>query len=456
MGATHNAVFTELAARGHADKLLVCENIEESTVCFWRFIYEKYLPMALEPIDFDATASQARFGGSAKYQFPRQGDLAWHTYAKISIPGLVGIKDNKVLRDADAPCYNNAIGYRLLKNVTLAIGGTVIDTVTDTFMYVWDALTGGANSFSKQMVGKFETLEEQRNWAKRSHTLWVPLPFSFCRDSGLALPIVALTFHQVVLEVDFCSRADAIINPLGAQLYVRPDGLTDDAIDTGLSNGSLSLAPLQEGDLHCNIESTYVYLENEERNMFGKNAFSSLFDELQVIPSQAYYAAPGATETTPSVKHTTRLQFNNSVYEYIWVVRSEGRKNANYFDFSGPVDKASGLVLDPVREATVKFANTPRVQTRPGAYFRLVQPYQYHKNPSSTNEFIYVWSYAQDPESKHPTGGANHNRIDGVQLELALDPRIFSPENPNAEVLVFARSKNLNTFKYGMIHKKLG
>jgi hypothetical protein len=456
MGATHNAVFTELAARGHADKILVAESVDESSVCFWRFVFEKYLPMALEPVDFDATASQARFGGSAKYQFPRQGDLAWHTYAKINIPAIVGIRDGRAVRGEDAVYWDNAIGYRLLRNVTLAIGGTVIDNVTDTFMYAWDYLTGGNNNFTKQMVGKFDTVEEQQQFAKRSHTLWVPLPFSFCRDSGLALPIVALTFHQVVLEVDFCNRADAIKNKTNAQVYVRPDGLTDDQIDAGIAAGTLSLAPLQEGDLHCNIESTYVYLENEERNMFGRNAFSSLYDELQVIPSQAYYAAPGATEATPSVKHTVRLQFNNSVYEYIWVVRSEGRKDSNYFDFSGPIDKASGLVLDPVREATIKFANTPRVQTRPGAYFRLVQPYQYHKNSSNTNEFIYVWSYAQDPESRHPTGGANHNRIDGVQLELALDPRIFAPESPNAEVLVFARSKNLNTFKYGMIHKKLG
>lgn len=455
MGATHNAVFTELAARGNSDKHMVCEDIAESTDCMWRFVHEKYLPMALEPIDFDATASQSRFGGSAKYQFPRQGDLAWHTYAKFNLPGIVAIRDGKVLRDEDAVCWQNAIGFRLLKNTTLAIGGTVIDSVTDVFMYVWDVLTGGALSFVKQMIGKFDTIEEQRAWAKRSHTLWVPLPFSFCRDSKLALPIVALTFHQVVMEIDFCTRADALINPTNAQVYVRPDGVTDDQIDAGLASGSLSLTILQESDLHCCIESTFVYLENEERNMFGRNAFSSLFDELQVIPSQAYYAAQGAHENTPSVKHQVRLQFTNSPYEYLWVVRPEGRRSGNYFDFSGPVDKASGLVLDPVREATIKFGNTPRVQTRPGAYFRLVQPHQYHKNPSSVTDFVYAWSYAQDPESLNPKGGANHVRIADVNAELALDPRNFSPDSPNVEVLWFARSKNLTTFKYGMIHKKL-
>jgi hypothetical protein len=454
MGATHNAVWTELAARGNSDKILLVENVDETSVSFWRFVHEKHCGLALEPVEFDATASQARFGGSAKYEFPKQGDLAWHTYAKIRLPGLVGIRDGKVA--PTAPYWNNAIGYRLLKNVNLAIGGTIIDSLTDVFMYIWDYLTGGVSKQGHELIGKFKTTEEQIAWSKRSHILWVPLPFSFCRDSSLALPLVALTFHKVMLEIDFCSRQEAIVNPGNVQVYVRPDGTTDDEIDAGLANGSLALAPLQESDLQCSIESTYVYLDNDERNKFGKEPFTQMIDELQVIPSQAYYAAPGATEATPSVKHNTRLQFNNSVYEYMFVVRSDKTSNGNYFDFSGPVDKASGLVLDPVREATIRFGNTPRVQTHPGTYFRLVQPYQFHKKSREDNEMVYMWSYAQDPESMHPSGGANHNRIDAIQLELGLHPKIFSPENPNADVIVFGRCKNLLTYKYGMVHKKLG
>jgi hypothetical protein len=268
--------------------------------------------------------------------------------------------------------------------------------------------------------------------------------------------MVSLTFHKVHLEADYCSRTEAVVNPGGAQIYVRPDGMTDEEIETGLASGSFTLAPLQDSDLQCSIESTFAYLENDERNKFGKEPFTQMFDELQVIPSQAYYAAPGATESTPSVKHSTRMQFNNSVYQYIWVVRSDKTSNGNYFDFSGPVDKASGLVLDPVREATIKFGNTPRVQTHPGAYFRTVQPYQYHKNCRPKPEMIYTWSYCVDPESLHPSGGPNHNRIDGIQVELGLNPKLFAPDCPNADVIFFGRAKNLLTYKFGMVHKKLG
>jgi hypothetical protein len=212
---------------------------------------------------------------------------------------------------------------------------------------------------------------------------------------------------------------------------------------------------LQDSDLQATVEANGIYLENDERNKFGKGVFTQLVDELQVIPAQAYYAAAGASEATPSVKINPRMQFNNVVMEYITVVRREGSDvSQNYFDFSGPVDPASGLTLDPLREIGVRFNNTPRVATRTAKYFRLVQPYQYHTNVPK--DFIYVWSYAKDPENGlQPSGGANHTRLENVNIEYHLEPRLFSPENPNAEVITFGRSKNLLTFKFGMIHKKL-
>ena len=154
------------------------------------------------------------------------------------------------------------------------------------------------------------------------------------------------------------------------------------------------------------------------------------------------------------------MQFNTVIMEYVTVVRREGTDNKNYFDFSGPKDDASGLVLDPLREIGIRFNNTPRVNTRSAKYFRLVQPYQYHTNVPKDHgpdkEFIYVWSYAKNPEDGlNPSGGANHTRLENVNIEYHLDPRLFSPDAPNAEVITFGRSKNLLTYKSGMIHKKL-
>jgi len=462
MPATHNAVFTELGSKGQADKLMLPETPDESQETFWRHVHDKHSPFGLEPVEFDVAASQPRFNGAAKYAFARQGDLCWHTYAHYQLPGLVGIKDGKVMRGAEAPYWHPHTGFRLTRQATLAIGGNVIDTLSDTYLYIWEQLTHKPGKKLGEMIGSFETVEEQQAWSKRSQHLWVPLPFSCTREAALALPVVSLSFHQMFVELDFCSRNDAIINTSGAQIFVRPDGMTDDEIEAAFeTNGrGRQISLLQDSDLRCTVEANYVYLENDERNKFGKGVFTQLVDELQVIPAQAYYAAAGANENTPSVKINPRMQFNNVIMEYITVVRREGLDNKNYFSFGGPKDEASGLVLDPIREIGIRFNNTPRVATRNAKYFRLVQPYQYHSNVPKDHgpdkEFIYVWSYAKDPENGlQPTGGANHTRLENVNIEYHLDPRLFSPDAPNAEVITFGRSKNLLTYKYGMIHKKL-
>ena len=466
MPATHNAVYTELGSKGQADKLMLAETPEENQESFWRFVHDKHAPFGLEPVEFDIAASQPRFNGGAKFAYARQGDLAWHHYVHYQVPGLVGIKDGRVVRGADAPYWHPYLGFRLTRSATLAIGNGVIDSMSDTFMYVWEQLTHKPGKKLREMIGAFDTVEEQQAWSKRSQHLWVPLPFSCSREAGLALPVVSLAFHQMFVELDFCSRQDAIINPTSAQIFVRPDGMTDDEIDamlesSGTSSRGRQVSLLQDSDLQATVEANYVYLEQDERNRFGKGTFSQLVDELQVIPAQAYYAAAGATDQTPAVKINPRMQFNNVIMEYITVVRRESAEQSrNYFDFSGPTDEASGLVLDPLREIGIRFNNTPRVATRTAKYYRLVQPYQYHTNVPKDHgldkQFIYVWSYSKDPEnSTQPTGGANHTRLENVNIEYHLEPRLFSPDAPNAEVITFGRSKNLLTYKFGMIHKKL-
>jgi hypothetical protein len=194
-GTTHNAVFQEIGNKGHADKFLTHDVPNEAEANFWRFVHDRHPPFALEPIEFDATASQPRFGGKAKFTFPRQGDLAWHTYAKINLPGLVAVKDGKIVKGADAPSWQNAVGFRLLRQVAMSIGNTAIDTLQSTYLYLWYTLTTKAGKEIDELVGKFDTVEERQQFAKRSRNLYVPIPFSHTSNSNLALPLCALTFH---------------------------------------------------------------------------------------------------------------------------------------------------------------------------------------------------------------------------------------------------------------------
>lgn len=468
---TTGSVYQEMACLGAADKTLTGASVDQSHVTYWRFVHMKHTAFALEPVESDCTGGTARFGAqNVKFTFQRQGDLVWHTYAKIYLPGIVLATPNQdgtayqIATDENEVYWTNAIGQYLLQQVKLCIGGTIIDTLYDTYLFMWEELSGKPGKRLGEMIGKYDTVRLRQATSRRGRWLYVPLPFYFTENSGLALPLVSLQFHNVQLEISFAQRTNCYVTPatIGAgawTVYVRPDG-EDGRTDTLQSPAKFgSLRPLADSDLQVLIEACYVYLDHDERSKFAHGQFEQIFTEVQQFSMQASSTGGStATEKTAPTKAQVRLQFNHVVMEYIFAVRSQDKVDDNlHFDFGGFFDDdtegGSGLVLDPVLSVEVTFNNSARVQSRPGSFFRLVQPYQHHTNVP--REFIYVWSYAIDPEDAQPTGGANHSRIDNVNINLLLDTRIFK-ETQTADVIIYARNKNLLRFKHGLVSKKFG
>lgn len=454
MGATHQAVFSEMISDGAADKAFTAKNPEDTNLFLWRFAQSKYLPFAMEPVDFDASASQAKFGAqNVKYEFPRQGDLCWHTYAKVYLPGLVGVyKDadgnTKVLKGDAAPHWHNAIGQRVLSNVTFSIGGIQIVSFDDTYMYAWEELAAKSGKRLGEAIGKFGTVKEQQSWARRGHWCYVPLPLPQNEQAGNALPLCAMTFHRVFLEASFAQRSKCIILPAGApagvQICVRPDGVRDADIESG----KVTCEPLNDNHLKCLFEGTFVYLDKSEQDLFTGTQFEQCISDVQQTSMQASFHGSGAGETTPPVKVKIPLPFSNIVQQYVWVVRTQANEDANkHYDFGGYIDGAedgAAWQLDPFKEATIKYANAPRCAWKPAEYFRLVQPHYFSSNAEGAErKFIYTWSFSVDPEDQQPSGGCNHSRVDDINMELTLDARIFSSESPTAEVVVYGRARNL-------------
>lgn len=465
MGATHQAVFAEMISDGKADQALTTKNPDDSGQCFWKFTHSKYMPFSMEPVDWDASASQAKFGAqNVKYEVPRQGDLMWHTFAKVQLPGLVGVyKDaegnTKVLKAELSPYWHNAIGQRVLQNITLSIGGIQIVTFDETFQYIWEELAGKPGKRLGESIGKFDTVYEQQAYARRGHTCFVPLPLPNNDHVGNALPLCAMTFHKIVIDACFAPRSKCVVVPEGApggvQICVRPDGVRDADIESG----KIVCEPLNDNHLKCTFEATMVYLENAERDLFTNNVFEQLVTEVQQTSTQASFHGAVAGESTPPVKVKVPLPFSNIVQEYFWVVRTQAKEDRNsHYDFGGYVDGGEDgfpVTLDPIKEVSIKYANAPRVSPKSADYFRMVQPRLFHSNGArAEKQFIYNWSFAVDPEWEQASGGCNHSRVDDINMECALDARIFSPESPTAELLVWGRSKNLLRYRKGTLLRR--
>jgi hypothetical protein len=135
-----------------------------------------------------------------------------------------------------------------------------------------------------------------------------------------------------------------------------------------------------------------------------------------------------------------QLNFNHPVLELIWGVRRQCHERCNnWFNYAG-IDNR-----DPVVSAALYLNNQSRFSSKPGTWFRLVQPYQHHSNIPDC--FIYVYSFALHPEDASPSGSCNMSRIDHVDLNLQLQDGLGKEQ---VSVMVFARNWNVLRFREGL------
>ena len=239
-------------------------------------------------------------------------------------------------------------------------------------MYIWNELSlpNGKKAGWETMVGEDLAVNSP------STTLYVPLEFWFCRNVGLALPLIALQYHEVKINLDFETKENMLRSGNAASI--------DD-----MSSASLWV--------------DYIFLDTDERRRFAQLSHEYLIEQLQFT----------GDESLTSDNNRVKLNFNHPCKELIWVARLDDRATGN--DWINFTD-ASGTSNITTR-AKLQLNGHDRFAERDGNYFNLVQPFQHHENVP-TNEGINVYSFALKPEEHQPSGTLNMSRIDTAVLNL--------------------------------------
>jgi len=368
MSCASSAMLHEVAASGLQDATLVSATLEEAVLTYFRFNYLKHTAFAIEPITFGHQGGTAAFGQQrVRFQFPRQADLSWATFAKVTIPGICGLdtsSGHSVLTGVNQePYWTNAVGQFILKKTSFCVGSTEIDVLENYQLFFWEELSGKPGKRLSEMIGKFDTVAMRQAQSRRSRTLYVPLPFYFTENTGLALPVVSLQFHSIELHCCFAARADCVVKPAefpssNADVYVRPDGLTNAQVEAGTIPRLLA-----DSDLEVEIETFGVYLDHDERSKFAHGQFEQCISETQYQTESLNETVTSATETTAPHKKSTRLLFNHVVTQFIIAVRRKSAETSNdWFNFGGHADAVSESTLDPIKDITIKFNNNERVR----------------------------------------------------------------------------------------------
>jgi len=338
-------------------------------ITFFKVVYRRHTNFSMEAIQQTWNGSSTS-NGRCTATISRNGDLVYRMY--LDILGQFGGTDS------------SNPGSEFIKSVELEIGGQLIDKHSGLWMEAWAELTEPnpsgtvSNAITALAVGSgtpFQNMaamggvKEADVDACHAH---VPLQFWFCRNPGLALPLIALQYHEVKVILDHTA-----------------------------------VTTFDEAVTHNKLWCDYIYLDTDERRRFAQVSHEYLIEQVQ---EQALKAMTGAQN----------LDFNHPVKELIWTT-ADG--------VEGAVTRTSLLKCSAALTDTFKLMlnGHDRFEARDYKYFSRVQVWQHHtghggldsRNAVATggsNDSICVYSFALKPEEHQPSGTCNFSRIDNAQL----------------------------------------
>ena len=211
-------------------------------ITFFKVVYRRHTNFSMETIEQTISGSSAA-SGSGTVTVSRNGDLVYKVY--VTVDGATAAAGG---------------GNSIIDNIELEIGGQKIDKQTTEWNQIWadlttpeskaagfQCMTGGCSNANTYVVNQIQ----------------VPLNFWFCRNPGLALPLIALQYHEVKLKCVW-----------GGTVGTRK------------------------------VLCDYIYLDTDERRRFAQVSHEYLIEQIQ--------------EQTLGGTVSEKLNFNHPVKELIW------------------------------------------------------------------------------------------------------------------------------------------
>ncbi len=347
-------------------------------VTFFQAVYKRHTNFAMENIEQTVNGTPGA-DGRVSVTVARNGDLVADMYVELKA-GATAVTDDAWLAE------------RAVKDVELSIGGQRIDKHYQKWWRLYSELY--LDESKKANYGKMTTA------TKANDKIFLPLIFFFNRNPGLALPLIALQYHEVRLDFDLSSAFGSVT-----------DGST------------------------FKVWANYVYLDTEERRRFAQKGHEYLIEQVQHT---------GTDTVTASTEVQKRLSFNHPVKELVFclddgsdtwntsgdapvitanVLRSATQSNC--FVSAGlsgaPLLAVQGAKFSEDESGTLDtfklvLNGQDRFKEQSGKYFNTVQPFVHHSGSPAPG--VYAYSFALKPEEHQPTGTCNFSRIDNAQVAI--------------------------------------
>ena len=412
-------------------------------VTFFQAVYKRHTNFAMELIQQTTNGSPAP-NGRVSVTIARNGDLVGNMHIALTPLATLALTSNNA---ASLGYDTNWVAERAISAIELTIGGQRIDKHYQTWWRLYAELF--LNESDKYAWGKMTTMSNLNiGTASLNTRVYLPLLFFFNRNPGLYLPLIALQYHEVRLDIDLSSYYDKYFGTTNA----------------------------------FEVWANYIYLDTEERRRFAQKGHEYLIEQVQHTGGDSLDATKGE-----GAQQLVRLSFNHPVKELIWCYQnpaasataqlnalwnfSTSTSNVNvscntqsfvisnnwilphvtgvptlvnnnggaavfgvavsgaansgtaYWVEEGSANLTNsttlpGVEVGPLNLFKVILNGQDRFKEQNGKYFNQVQPFYHHTGTPYVG--IYSYSFALQPEEHQPTGTCNFSRIDNAQVSVQL------------------------------------
>ncbi len=422
---------------------------------YFKTVYRRHSNFTMESI-VQAFNGPVGFGNKVSALIYRCGDLVTNMILEVYLPAIkpeafnMGTVDHSNMQQFRWVCD---VGHYIMNKVSIEIGGQIIDEHYSDWLEIWAQLTvpAGQKVGYREMIGHSPGTKDSSLSGLQTNSgglrpgcadsdgniIFIPLQFWFCRNVGLALPLVALQYHEVRINIEFAQASTVIVNHNDMPSF----------------NGD---ATMINGTLDAYLWVDYIYIDIDERRRFAEMSHEYLIEQVQFSGDEQVNISD-----IPTTKRIP-LHFDHCVKELVWIgktlnVPGMEPSNHNFSEKTGmtSIDTFSGRngIAEcgcPAKKArlavtrvTLDIDCVERFEVRDASYFNLVETRKHSNIPDSRG--IYVYSFSLFPEVYQPSGTCNFSRLDTAVLKLTL--------NANAVLCViriFATNYNVLRILSGM------
>ena len=305
-------------------------------ITFFKVVYRRHTNFSMETVEHTLNGNPD-YGRKSSVTVTRNGDLVTRMYLRVVTQDIseADLGGNRL-------AYVRRLGHALVKDVEVNIGGSKIDKHYGVWLDLWYELArpaGDRERGYRRMIGDVPELTNFNSLAKPSTTLFIPLQFWFCRNTGLALPLIALQYHEVRLHFEFTAASKLAVY--------------DDSVNT-------NLLKMQDASLLVD----YIYLDSDERRRFAQVGHEYLIEQLQFT----------GEESVQNRNHKFKLGFNHPTKELVWALRNGNYCNAKPFlcytnsdDWSEALNQAARKLVESRYQVAAVAPAAPWVEADPAA-----------------------------------------------------------------------------------------